>query len=115
MKMIMINDKNDCIDSIIKMLERTSNWRKSITARFPNDPRNKKASDTLDKLAVEGADLTDAQWAELQPHFSWSSDRWRNALSNIARGVGFHYRSSDKKFFVMALVEQLSLSVGVAA
>src|SRR5258705_9238111 len=111
----MIDDtKNDCIDSIIKMLQRTSNWRKSITARFPTDPRNKKAADTLDSLAVEAASLTDAQWESLRHHFSWCSERWRNALSHTARGVGFHFRSSDLTFFVKALVEQLSLSSAAA-
>src|SRR5882757_7849616 len=102
----MIDDtKNEGIDSIIKMLERTSNWRKATAPKFPNDPRNLKAAHTLDSLAVEAVNLTDAQWAELQMHFS-SSEKWRNALSHTARGVGFHFRSSDIKCFVKALLEQ---------
>jgi hypothetical protein len=114
-KMKMINDKNDCIDSIIKMLERTGAWRKAITAKFPNDPRNKKAADTLDKLADEVVGMTDEQWESLSTYYSWTSENWRNALSHTARGVGFHYRAGDLKFFVSALIQQLSLSSSVAA
>jgi hypothetical protein len=110
---VIFQEKQDCIESIIKILERTSAWRKAISVNFPDDTRNMKAAHTLDSLAVEATNLTDEQWAELQPHFSWSSERWRNALSHSARGVGFHYRSKDLKFFAKALIEQLSLSSSV--
>src|SRR2546423_255822 len=51
MKMIS-NDKQDCIESITKVFEGTSAWRKSISTRF-SDPRNMRAAETLDKLAVD--------------------------------------------------------------
>jgi hypothetical protein len=35
MKMIL-NDKQDCIDSIAKVLERTAAWRKAIAVNFKN-------------------------------------------------------------------------------
>jgi len=46
-----------------EVLERTSVWRKAITANFPNDPRNLRAPKTLDQLAVNVANLTDEQWS----------------------------------------------------
>ena len=112
---VIFQEKQDCIESIIKILEQTSAWRKAITAKFPNDPRNKRAAETLDSLADQAAGMTDEQWESLKSYYSWSSESWRNAVNHTARGVAFHYRSADLKFFVKALVEQLSLSSSVAA
>jgi len=36
---------------------------KSDYANFPNDPRNLRAAETLDQLAVNVANLTDEQWS----------------------------------------------------
>jgi hypothetical protein len=94
MKMIM-NDKQDCIESIARVLERTSAWRKAISVNFPDDPRNMRAAKTLDQLATDVTNLTDQQWLELKPHFSWASEAWRNGLSQAARQVGFHHRATD--------------------
>ena len=92
------------------MLDRTSAWRKATALKFANDPRNLKAAHRLDSLAVEAVNLTDGQWAELQPHFSWSSEKWRNALSHTARQVGFHFRAGDLAFFIKAFLQNLSPS-----
>jgi len=62
MKMIL-NDKQDCIDSIAKVLERIAAWRKAIAVNFPDDNRNIVAAATLEKLAVDVANLTDEQWS----------------------------------------------------
>lgn len=110
MKMIL-NDKQDCIDSIAKVLERTAAWRNAIAVNFKNDPRNMRAFETLEKLAVDAANLTDEQWADLKPHFGgWASEKWRNGLSQAARSVGFHHRAKDFGIFTKVLVEQLSLA-----
>jgi hypothetical protein len=112
---MILNDKQDCIDSIAKVLERTAAWRKAIAVNFPEDPRNMVAAATLEKLAVDVANLTDEQWSALKPHFSgWNSEKWRNTLSQVARSVGFFHRAKDFNFFAKVLVQQLSLS-GVAA
>ena len=36
---MILNDKQDCVESIAKVLERTSAWRKAIAVNFPDDPR----------------------------------------------------------------------------
>src|SRR5437899_9313405 len=102
---MILKDKQDCIESIAKVLEGTSAWRKSISARFPDDPRNMRAATTLDKLAVDVINLTDEQWSDLKPHFGgWASEQWHNGLSQIARSVGFHHRGTDFNFFAKVLV-----------
>jgi hypothetical protein len=108
---MILNDKQDCIDSISRVLERTAAWRKAIAVNFPDDNRNIAAAATLEKLAVDVANLTDEQWSELRPHFSgWASEKWRNTLSQVARSVGFFHRAKDFNFFAKVLVHQLSLA-----
>jgi hypothetical protein len=108
----MNNDqKQECIDSMIRALESTSAWRKGIVAKFPNDPRLLKAAATLDQLAIDVVDLSDEQFLDLKPFFGgWSSDTWRAGLSLTARQVGFHNRAKDLKSFVKILAYQFSLS-----
>ena len=108
--MIFSNDKNDCINSITKALESTASWRRSISVNFPDDPRNMRAADTLEKLANEASSLTDGQWSAIEQHFisGWNSKRWRDALNTTARSVGFHHRARDLNFFVKVLVQNLS-------
>jgi hypothetical protein len=107
--MKMINDKNDCVESVVRVLERTSAWRKSISANF-SDPRNVRAAETLDKLAIDAAAMTDDQWSALKPHFGWASVAWRNGLTQATRQIGFHNRQRDFASFVAALAHELSLS-----
>jgi hypothetical protein len=106
----MINSKNDAVEYIIRVLEQKSAWRKSITAKFPDDPRNKRASDRLDQLAVEAAGMTDEQFAALKPYFGWASVTFRDAASQVARQIGFFHRGKDFAGFVAALVHELSQS-----
>ena len=104
---MILNDKQDCIDSIAKVLERTAAWRKAIAVNFPDDPRNMRAAETLEKLAVDASILCDEQWSDLQPHFSgWASEKWRTGPSQTARQVGFHHRAKDFHFFAKVLAHQ---------
>ena len=111
------DNKQDCIESISKALRRTSAWRRSLIVRWPDDLRNKRAADRLDKLAEDVASLTDAQWVELQPYHGsgWEALAWRDGLNLTARQVGFHFRAGDLDFFVRALIQNLSISSSVAA
>jgi hypothetical protein len=109
-KMKMINDKQDCIESIVRVLERTSEWRKVTSARFPEDTRNAKSVKILDRLAVEAINLTDAQWLELSPYFGWASQTWRNSLNQTSRQIGFFHRAGDLDVFVKILIQNLSAS-----
>jgi len=78
------NNKSECIDAIVRMFERTSAWRRGISANF-NDPRNIRAAETLDKLAVDAAAMSDEQFQSLEKYFAWDSLQWRNGLSLAAR------------------------------
>jgi hypothetical protein len=111
----MLNEKNDCIESIHSVLDRTSTWRKSLTVRWPDDPRNARAAARLDQLAADAANLTDEQWADLKSHYNWASTVWRDTLNQTARQVGFHHRSGDLDYFIKALAHNLSVSKSVAA
>jgi hypothetical protein len=68
-----------------------------------------RASETLDKLAVDAGNLTDEHWKALQPHFGgWASETWRNGLSKTAKQVGFWHRSNNFDSFVKSLAHNLS-------
>ena len=108
------NNKSECIDSVVRMLERTSAWRKAIAPNF-NDPRIGRACQILDKLAVDAVGMSDEQFRLLEEYFAFDSMQWRNGLSQAARQIGFHNRSSDFRSFVRALVHELQLSSRVAA
>jgi hypothetical protein len=110
-----LNDKEDCIESIIKALERTSAWRKALTIRYPDDRRNGRAAKALDNLSREATKLTDEQWSELQTHYGWASEPWRNGLNQAVRQIGFHHRCGDLAVFVKVLLESLAISSRVAA
>src|SRR5882672_10735225 len=102
----MIFDKNDCIDSLTKVLESTASWRRALVPKFA-DPRNLRAGETLEKLANEASSLTDEQWSAIEPHFvsGWNSKKWRDGLNAAARSVGFHNRARDLNFFVKVLLQ----------
>jgi hypothetical protein len=84
-----MNTKADCINSIFGSLTRTSRWRAGLQKKYPSDARNGRAAETLSRLAKESCNLSDKQWAELQPHFHWSSERWADALAQTSRFVEF--------------------------
>ncbi|MGY3588526.1 hypothetical protein ACVIGB_002515 [Bradyrhizobium sp. USDA 4341] len=106
---MILNDKDDCIESIARSLERTAAWRRTLVVKFPDDPRNAKAAEALEKLALAATDITEAQWSELQPKFGgWESQTWRNALSQSARVIGFQHRSVNFNFFVKILLQNLT-------
>jgi hypothetical protein len=104
---MILNDKQDCIESIARILEKTSAWRRSTAAKFPDDPRNIKAAEMLDQLAIDAANLTDDQWTDLQTHFGWASQTWRDGLVQAARLIGFSHRNNSFDSFVRAVVRQL--------
>jgi alkylhydroperoxidase family enzyme len=108
---MILNDKQDCIDSIVRILEQTSAGRRKTAAKFPGDERNTKAAKLLDQLAIEAASLTDEQFSDLRPHFGWSSQIWRDGLVQAARSVGFAHRKTNFASFVRSIVRQLPLRV----
>jgi cyclopropane fatty-acyl-phospholipid synthase-like methyltransferase len=99
-----LNDKQDCIESIVHALNRSEVWRTKLMVKYPADTGNLRAAKMLKQLAVDAASMTDEQWKKLEPHFCWSSGIWRNGLSEAARQVGFGHRARDFHSFVNALV-----------
>jgi hypothetical protein len=111
----MTDTKNECVESITRALERSSVWRKSLAARFPEDGRNLRAAQTLENLAIDAADMTDEQFTTLSSHYGWASEKWRSALNDTARGIGFHIRTRQFDIFLKALLQRLAPVVSVAA
>ena len=103
---MIINNKQNCIDSLSGSLTRTANWRRGLQAKF-NDSRNGRSAEALHKLAGETNSLSDRAWSELEPFYNWSSPTWSEAVSAAARKVGFH-NVNTLPDFVSALVGILS-------
>ena len=98
------NEKVDCIDALVFGLNRTSLWRQKMAAQYPADPRNARAVECLSKLSTDARALTDEDWSKLQPHSGWANERWREAISQAARGVGFQHKIKELPAFVTSLV-----------
>jgi hypothetical protein len=107
----MINDKKSCIENLHGSFVRSSLWRGGLKVKFPNDPRNGRAQETLDRLSVEVCALTDDEWESLKPFYSWSSVAWSDAVSAAARFVEFKHNVRTLPEFLETLVSILSQPV----
>jgi hypothetical protein len=103
-----INNKQSCIDNLCGSLTRTAIWRRGLQAKYPNDPRNGRAAETLEKIAGETNDLTDEAWSALSQFYSWSSVTWADAVSLASRHVEFQRNVRTFPAFVSNLVNILS-------
>jgi hypothetical protein len=101
------NEKVDCIDSLIFGLNRTGQWRQKMAVKYPSDPRNGRAAESLAELASVANKLSDDAWSQLQPHCGWASEPWREAVSKTARLVGFQHKVKDLPSFVTTLIGAL--------
>ena len=99
-----INSKQNCISDLCASILRTASWRRALQAKYINDPRNGRAAETLSRLADEAVNLSDEQWAELQPFYSWASQTWCEAVSQAARHVEFQRNIRTFPAFVQNLV-----------
>jgi hypothetical protein len=104
------NEKIDCVDALVFGLNRTAEWRRKMAVRYPSDPRNARAAECLAKLAIDATALSDGAWLQLQQHCGWASERWREAISQAARAVGFQQKIKDLPSFVAHLLDVLSQS-----
>lgn len=75
-------------------------------ARY-GDQRNAWAAGALRKLADDMANLPDEAFARLGTHCD-DSERWREAISEAARQVGFRHKSKSLPFFLKNLIGVLS-------
>jgi hypothetical protein len=107
-KRMTINNKLSCADNLCGNLSRTATWRRGMKAKFPDDCRNDKAAETLDKLAGDALSLSDEQWLELKKFFNWSSSTWSDAVSLASRHVEFQRNVRTFLAFVDDLVHILS-------
>jgi hypothetical protein len=103
-----MNSKQSCEDSLCGSLTRTASWRRGLQAKYPGDGRNGKAAETLEKLAGETNDLTDAQWEKLSKDYNWSSATWADAVSLASRHVEFQRNVRTFPAFVNDLIGILS-------
>ena len=101
---MLLDNKHNCIGDLSAQTRAGGNWRRKLTAKY-NDSRNEKAADVLARLAGEFKDMTDSQWAALEPY--WASDIWPEAVSEVCRHVGFKYVDSLNSF-ITQLVSVLS-------
>lgn len=85
----------DFLDYIYRPLTRTSEWRRQIANRFPNDVRNERAAEKLAKLADEATALSDDTWQKLAPHFNPEDDHWCETVSQTCRDVAFKTNPRD--------------------
>ncbi len=109
-----IEDKADCIDSLKFGFAHSGSWRGKKAVLHPSDPRNARACQCLAKLAGEADQLSDKDFLRMQPYYGFTSERWREAISQTARLVGFKYKIKDLPTFVDALLEVLSQPTVVA-
>jgi hypothetical protein len=103
-----INSKQSCMDSLCGSFARSAIWRRGLKGKYPNDPRNGRAAETLDRLAAETNDLSDEAWSELKPYFNWSCGRWSDAVSLASRRVEFQRNVTTLPAYVNQLVGILS-------
>jgi hypothetical protein len=104
----MINSKRDCSESIARSITRTAGWRRGLQAKYPHDNRLGQAAEQLDRLADEATDLTDDQFAALQPFYSWNSEIWSDGVSKASRLVVFQKTVRSFPAYVENLVGILS-------
>jgi hypothetical protein len=105
--------KSDCTDSLAIGMNHTKRWRDKMKVKYSFDSRNQRASEILAKLTTEAVQLTDGEWQQLRRHFDLSP-KWRDAVSQTARLVGFTFRIKDIHSFVDYLLDVLSQSQAVA-
>jgi hypothetical protein len=107
-------EKSDCTDTLTVGFNHTGRWRARLANKFPSDPRNARAASCLLKLANEASELTDQDWARLQPHYVFASRSFSEAVSEAGRAVGFQHKIANLHSFVDHLLDVLSQSQAVA-
>jgi hypothetical protein len=107
----MIYDKQDCIESLARILENVEAFRRKTALKYPEDQqRNLNAAEALKQLARDCEHLTDEQWSEFTPHFGWSSQSWRETVVQVAKLVGFAHKTRTFNSFVRLVLLHLPSS-----
>lgn len=101
----------DCslvIDRLRLRLSAAARWRRDLAKKFPDDPRNNRASQRLFELAASTAfERVDEPAVEiLLPHIE--SPAFAAAASSAARDIGFRKTVPDINGFVALVHEHLA-------
>jgi hypothetical protein len=101
--------KTNCLEYLSRSLIRTSEWRRTQAARFPNDLRNERAANSLRQLANTASQISDDQWRLLSPLFNPKDDRWCDLVARCSRDVGF--RSNPETFadYMETIIEAVAV------
>ena len=103
----MLDKKHNCIDDLRGNARSTGGWRRGLNAKY-NDPRNGRAAKVLETLSGELKNLSDEQWAEIEPYFN--SNTWCKSVSEVCRQVGFKHVDTVPAF-IARLVSTLQSAV----
>src|SRR5438270_3327304 len=99
----MQTNKYNCTHILRSNTCSTSGWRLGLNLKYP-DTRNTRASKLLDAISADLKNMSDSQWADLEPYFNTSI--WCSAVSLVCRRVGFDH-VNDIDSFVAQLVSTL--------
>jgi hypothetical protein len=95
------------LDSIRFSIAATATWRRGMADRYPDDPRNLRGADALDRLAADAISVTSTTWALIKPHVA--STALRGAVSDVARDISFRGEQPETlDAFLAAVTARLS-------
>jgi hypothetical protein len=100
----------ECLGCIVRALIGTSQWRQMQAVRFPDDPRNKRAAKALRHLAADASGIPADRWQQLRPLFDPADQRWRDALTQYTRDVGFRAHPHSFAEFLDGLIETMAVA-----
>jgi hypothetical protein len=87
--MISNISKSNCIENMSASIKRSADWRRNLQTKYPDDPRNGRAADKLDRLANDLKEMGNEDWLKLKPFYNWASGKWSEAVSQTSRCVGY--------------------------
>ncbi len=89
--------------------KKSAAWRRSLAARYPDDPRNLIAADELDKLSHADVGTVDPIiWEALA---GVDPKRLRDAINEVSRAITFKFDAYDLTDYFTAVLRQLSITI----
>jgi hypothetical protein len=95
---------------ITRSLIGTGQWRQVQAVRFPDDPRNMRAAKALRHLAADASGIPADRWQQLRPFFGPADQRWRDALTQCTRDVGFRSYPASFAEFLDDLIDTMAVT-----
>jgi hypothetical protein len=95
------------LETIQYKLASTAGWRRGLAEKYADDQRNKRAAETLCRLAqADGREVSPETWAALEPHLD--STALREGISEPARDVEFWRRPANIDDFLKIIIEKVA-------